>query len=137
MIHLRANNGNTTGQATIVMTLTEKCTLENPYFTFRIVHKDSKEETIFNGLDISSNPEIYNKFLIEITESTPFPTLGKINAKSGEYNYYIYESPTLGELTISECTGIIEQGILKIERDSVEIPAYQNLSSSIKVYKGQ
>lgn len=131
MLYLQKNNPGSTTSNTVVLTLYEKTSYEEPHFTWRLVNKTSQEEYIFNTIDISEYPEMYNKFLIKLVDSSPVTTLGVIVLPAGEYNYTIYESGMESVLDIAQCTGILEEGILKCEL-TVPQPASYNYASNTK-----
>lgn len=127
---------NAVGDTTIYFTLYEKTTIDPAYYTFKLVHKDTRQTVVFSALDISLNPTVYNKFVVSMTTSNPVPTLGKIAAKSGEYEYFVYESETPENLNLDTCGKIIEVGLIFIETAEQSTTTYVNYNDTTVVYKG-
>lgn len=135
MITILGNNGDENGVTSVVLTLYEKCQLDSPYFTWRIKNDASREEIIFTPNDISLYPELWNQFVITVSEEDPIPTLGRIQAQPGEYHYTIYESSLKDQMDLDECFGIIEEGILKIVGTSNPITTFTPLNDTIKIFQ--
>lgn len=134
MLTIRGNQGSQTGISTVVLTLYEKCKRDNPYFTWKLVNKASGEEIIMAPEDISESPTIFNKFVIEVSGDNPIPTLGKIQAEPGEYQYFIYEASEPEQMDLDECTNLVESGILIIKINTPSVPVWNNYDT-IKIYK--
>jgi hypothetical protein len=117
MINLQKNSSNT-----IVLTLTEKCTLTNPYFLFQFTSADYNNEIVFVADDTSLYQSRYNKF--EIIES-PFENLtgGTVSLRSGSYDYTIYEQtePYNLNLDFSGITTAVETGKVLVEGEDTEL----------------
>ena len=93
----------------VVMTLTEKSELNNPYFLFSFTNNTSGDEKLFNMVDISGYRRRYNRFELVETTSEDLPN-GKVELEYGWGRYEVYESATQS-LDINDTTGrILEQG---------------------------
>ena len=51
---------------TVVLTLREVTTLAVPYYVFNFVSDDTNISKVFTGVDISTNVNRYNEFVIEL-----------------------------------------------------------------------
>lgn len=108
----------------IVLTLAEKSQFDQPYYTFRLVAKDSKEEVVFCASDVSGTPSVYNKFVVTIANDE-LRQYGRFNAPSGQYNYFVYENEEPRVLDIERCGRIVEVGILEIVGDEREVKVFE------------
>lgn len=82
----------------IIVTLTEKTTLVNPYYLFLFVHVTTKTEVAIirnSGDDLSDYPLRFNEFAID---ETVFP-------HEGQWLYYVYEQESS---TNTNATGLLE-----------------------------
>ena len=130
MIYLKPNQINE-----VNVTLWENCTdPTKPYFTWKLVNKQSLQETIFTNDDLSQAPYYYNTY--QITVTTPIGlTAGKIDINPGEYTYTIYQMPTPYDLNLSNAITQVETGLLIYNATFSNNPVYtQNDSSTIVVY---
>jgi len=93
----------------VIMTLTEKSELNNPYFLFSFTNNTSGDEKLFNMADISGYRRRYNRFELVETTSENLPN-GEVELEYGWGRYEVYESATQS-LDINDTTGrILEQG---------------------------
>lgn len=93
----------------VVMTLTEKSELNNPYFLFSFTNNTSGDEKLFNMVDISGYRRRYNRFELVETSSEDLPN-GRVELEYGWGRYEVYESATQS-LDINDTTGkILEEG---------------------------
>lgn len=104
------------GQANIIaVTLTEKCTLEEPKFLFRLVNDATTTEYTFIAQDTSDYILRYNKFTITETAS-PDELNGEVELPdTGMYHYYIYEQSSTTNLNYSLATTLVEIGKCRVE----------------------
>jgi hypothetical protein len=105
-----------TGTNSIVVTLYEKClNITNPYFTWQIVNKTTKDVTYFYQDDHSTAPWYYNSFTFSIATQSGL-TAGILNNPVGEYTYTVWEMNEPYNLNIASASNPnpIETGILKI-----------------------
>jgi hypothetical protein len=120
MINIEKNNTNI-----IVLTLTEKSTLLNPYYLFSFTSTTNYDNTVnFLGTDLSTYKSRYNEFQI-IETGTTFVNLtaSTINLNPpGMWDYSIYETTAI-TTSISATTGnIIEKGKVIVTGEDISIP---------------
>lgn len=120
MINLYKNSSNI-----VVLTLTEKSTLLNPYYLFSFSSTTDYDNIInFVATDTSTYKSRFNKFNI-IETGTTFTNLtgGTINLNpNGMWDYTIYEQTTPTNLQISGTTGIVEVGKVIVNGVDTTIP---------------
>ena len=97
---------------TVVLTLTERVTVDEPVFVFKFVHDLTHEQKIFTSSDTSDFPDRYNSFTIEETESEDLGN-GKVQLELGYHHYSIFQDAIDGEL--------LEQGKVLV-RDPNKVP---------------
>lgn len=119
------------GESNIVaITLTEKCTLESPFFLFRFVNDESNIEYTFIAEDTSDFPERYNKFTIVETAS-PDTLDGEVHLpNAGFHHYYIYEQASDSNLDYTLATSLVEVGKMKVPGDEREVESYTPVSGN-------
>jgi len=99
---------------TVIVTLTEKVTISNPYFLFKFENQQTKQLYYCIGTDTSSYTDRYNQFAI-IEKVNPTPTAGEIRlASEGFYNYTIYQQASSSNLNPDNASGVVEKGIAKV-----------------------
>lgn len=100
----------------LYFTLTERQTLDSPYFLVRVESRSTKEVKRFIlPADQSSYTDRYNKFTIT-ESSTEILTSGTVTLTPGEWEYRVYEqtsSSNLNELAATNVTPL-EYGMLKV-----------------------
>ena len=120
MINLYKNSNNI-----VVLTLTEKTTLLNPYYLFSFSSTTDYDNVVnFVATDTSTYKSRFNKFNI-IESGTTFTNLtgGTINLNpTGMWDYTIYEQTTPINLSISGTTGIVEVGKVIVNGVDTTIP---------------
>lgn len=131
MINLRSNKDNL-----VVLTLAERTTLKNPYYTFLIKNKESQKLKFFNSLDISTSPKVYNKFIFTLVESGEDIHLSKLILNPGEYQYEVYEKSMSGDFIIGECEKPIETGIIFVRGNTDVIVDAITTVQEVKVFRG-
>jgi hypothetical protein len=106
---------NNTGDSRVVVTLYENCSnITNPYFTWKLVNKDTLAQKIFYQNDFSPMPYYFNYFTISIATPEGL-TAGVIDIPSGQYQYYVYEMSTPYDLNLANAVGLVENGILNVD----------------------
>ena len=119
----------------LVFTLTEKVTLSNPYYLFSFKHQVLMSSVNFIASDVSSFPTRFNKFLITETTGTVNLTSGIVSLpETGFYEYSIYEQTSSSNLDISNTTGLLEIGMVKVESNLPIYREYDNQSKTIITY---
>lgn len=119
----------------LIFTLSEKVTLTNPYYLFSFKHQVLMSSVNFIASDVSGFPTRYNKFLITETTGTVNLTSGVVSLpETGFYEYAIYEQTSSSNLDISNTTGILEIGMVKVESNLPIYNEYDNQSKTIITY---
>ena len=125
MIHLIKNQ-----VSPVVLTLTEKCTLNSPNYLFVCKSRNTNESVSFvilNGADLSSYKTRFNKF--NITTSNYFAS-----STNGEWSYIIYEQASTSNLNPSLATGIVEKGQFTLNDNSqFAFNTYNSVNNTYKV----
>ena len=108
MILINKNTSNN-----LILTLTEKTTLVNPFYLFNFKSQQSKNEFNFICSDISTATTRYNKFILVETGSTSQNlTAGVVSlTDSGWYDYKVYEQASSTNLELSLAGKIVEEGL--------------------------
>lgn len=121
MINLYKNSNNI-----VVLTLTEKSTLLNPYYLFSFSSTTDYDNIInFVATDTSTYKSRFNKFNI-IESGTTYTNLtgGTINLNpNGMWDYTIYEQTSPTNLQISGTTGVVEVGKVIVNGVDTSIPS--------------
>jgi hypothetical protein len=118
----------------IVVTLTEKTTIVNPFYLMDVYSNQTQESKVVSmGSDISSNKTRWNEF--SITENSAEDLLnGVISLNEGTYDYFIWES-AIDDNILSTATGIVESGKLVVIGNTVTTTTYNNTKTKV-VYNG-
>jgi hypothetical protein len=115
----------------IVLTLTEKTTLTNPYYLFVFTHETTKEVISFiksYADDTSLYPNRFNEFIFA---STLFAT-----ASIGKYIYQVYEQASSTNKDVALTTSMIENGKMDLNKStSFTYPQY-SAATTYKAYGG-
>lgn len=119
----------------LIFTLSEKVTLTNPYYLFSFKHQVLMSSVNFIASDVSGFPTRYNKFLITETTGTVNLTSGVVSLpETGFYEYAIYEQTSSSNLDVSNTTGLLEIGMVKVESNLPIYREYDNQSKTIITY---
>lgn len=119
----------------LIFTLSEKVTLTNPYYLFSFKHQVLMSSVNFIASDVSGFPTRYNKFLITETTGTVNLTSGVVSLpETGFYEYAIYEQTSSSNLNVSNTTGLLEIGMVKVESNLPIYREYDNQSKTIITY---
>lgn len=119
----------------LIFTLSEKVTLTNPYYLFSFKHQVLMSSVNFIASDVSGFPTRYNKFLITETTGTVNLTSGVVSLPdTGFYEYAIYEQTSSSNLDISNTSGLLEIGMVKVESNLPIYREYDNQSKTIITY---
>ncbi len=108
LINRGANN-------TLIMTLTEKSTLSNPYYLMRLTNDTTRQQKVFlMAGDLSSYTYRYNQFTL--TESAnEILTSGTVELKpTGFWSYEIFEQASSSNLDPLQTGALVEQGKVKV-----------------------
>jgi hypothetical protein len=99
------------GTNSIVATLYERCSnIINPYFTWRLIDKDSDATYIFYADDTSRAPYYWNSFTVSVAVGSA--TAGFVNIPPSTYSYEVYEMTNPYDLNLNNSLGIVENGII-------------------------
>lgn len=119
----------------LVFTLTEKVTLNNPYYLFSFKHQVLMSTVNFIASDVSGFPTRYNKFLITETTGTVNLTSGIVSLpETGFYEYAIYQQTSSSNLNVANAEGLLEIGMVKVESPIPVVNAYDNQNKTIITY---
>ena len=101
----------TTQSSKVVVTLDDLVTLtQSAYFTWKILSKNSLEETIFEADDFSISP-YYNSFTLSVgTSSSLTGSNVTLDIEQGEYEYTIYQ--TANQYSLSTDGLVLERGLM-------------------------
>lgn len=130
MIYL--NNGDNT----ITVTLYEKSTQVQPYYTCKLQRKGTFDEVIFYQDDHSYAPYYWNSFTVSVGTYSGGLTAGQIDINYGEWQYTYYEMPGPYDIDLSNALGIVETGICIVGATYTPNETYSGTDNSeIKYYK--
>lgn len=130
MIILESNTENQ-----LVLSLSEKVTISDPYYLFRFVHKETKNEYICLSAAIENYT--HNRQLFEITtvSGTPDPLVGEIALIYGdEYNYYIYAQTSSSNVDYTLSNELIQEGIMRYNKTIDTRQTYERTETTRKGY---
>jgi hypothetical protein len=127
---------NSSGDTKVIVTLYENSSnVVNPYFTWRLINKDSNDVIIFTSQDHSIAPWYYNSFTISVaTYSSPTASIITIPNGTGQYKYEIYEMANQYDLNLDNAIGLVENGLVTINVTFSSIQSYTASSSTTSVY---
>ena len=128
MITINKNNSNI-----VILTLTEKCLLTNPYFLFEFKNVSTNTKQYIIPIDISTETNRFNEFVIVETTS---PTIPQIKLTVGDYEYTIYEQASSSN-TNPAGLNVVELGYATCyDLTTVTFAEYEGGSTTNKVYNG-
>lgn len=107
----------------MVLTLSEKASNVNPYYTWLLSNRDSLVETIISPDNFSTSP-YYDSFTISIGTAVSLTSSVTINAVAGEYHYSVYEMNTQYDLNLNNSIGLVETGLLMITGTSTPFVSF-------------
>lgn len=123
-----------TQSSEITLVLYDSCSnLVNPYFAFKIINSNTKQETIFCQDDHSPAPYYYNSFTISIANQSGL-TAGIINVDSGQYEFVVYEMANQYDLNTDNALNIVKKGILNIVGSQSDYTDYTGNSDVTPTY---
>lgn len=125
---LLLNKGQTTER--IVVTLTEKVTIPDPFYAFVFTHITTKEKILFYpAVDLSLSPERYNAFNIDMALFA--------NAPTGQWLYEVFESPVAETNPVGAGLNMLENGKMLLQKADEIIITGHNPSVTYTGYAGQ
>jgi hypothetical protein len=119
---------------TVALTLTEKVSLDNPFFLFEFKNDQTKESTFFIAADISTEKSRYNKFIIT-EKSNPDNLNGEVSLSTGFHKYIIREQDNNTNIDPDQSGEIVEIGKVKVIGTPTTNAAYDAPETNI-VYNG-
>jgi hypothetical protein len=132
MVYIQQSSGNIT-----VLTLTEKCTLDDPEFLFMFENDETHNQYTFIAQDNSDFPLRYNRFTI-VEKANPNTLNSEVRLPDvGMYHYTVYEQSSTTNLNVDNALGIVEIGKAKVYGEESENTAYTPSSSTNKAYTPQ
>lgn len=130
MILLQENTANI-----VVLTLTEKTTINAPTYLFRFVNKQTNVEYVCIQTDTSVFKSRYNKFTITTQNTTPNPLLGQLKLSLGdEYEYYIFAQISTTNLDYKLSNEMVESGLMRYDKTLTDRKIYNNGTTTRKVF---
>ncbi len=130
MIKINKNTANT-----VVLTLNEKKTLDNPVFLFRFTSDSTRADKAFIASDISTEKQRFNEFIV-----TEDPTEDLLNATvdldpPGLWKYEIWEQTSTTNLDYLLATNIVEVGIVRVIGAAQVLKKYTDQPTEYTVYE--
>ena len=130
MILLQENTANI-----VVLTLTEKTTINAPTYLFRFVNKQTNQEYVCIQSDTSVFKTRYNKFTITTQNTTPNPLLGQLKLTLGdEYEYYMYAQVSTTNLDYKLSDEMVESGLMRYDKSLTNRIIFENGTTTRKVF---
>ena len=127
MIYLQSGSNNVT------VTLAEKSSLTQSYYTWQLIRKGTFDNVIFYQDDISSVPYYWNEFQITVANYSGL-TAGIIQVNPGEWTYNVYEMSTPYDLNLTNTVGLVETGICIISGTSTSNSNYTGTNDNTITY---
>jgi hypothetical protein len=122
------------GANNVILTLSEKVTISNPYFLFALSSIQTNSTVYFLATDISNYTERYNKFIWTI-KTNPNNNVGEFLLPiEGLYSYTAYQlsSP---QLTPPNGAVVLEVGNVQFGYTEQDLTIYNLPNTTIKVYE--
>lgn len=120
----------------VVLTLSEKTTIEDATYLFTFTNDQSNKVKSFIPIDISPNPIRYNRFDI-IEDNTEDLENGVVKLDQlDSWSYTIREQASATNLVVANSGNIVEEGIVIVLDSSTEIPTFTDETTEIKVFNG-
>jgi hypothetical protein len=122
------------GANNVILTLTEKVTIVNPYYLFALSSIQTNQTIYFMASDISSYKERYNKFVWTI-KTNPDYNVGEFDLPiEGLYTYTAYQLST-PSLTPPNDAVILEVGNCQYGYSEQNLTVYNLPTNEIKIYE--
>lgn len=118
--------------APLIVTLTEKVTINDPYFLFVFTHILTKQVVSFiksEAQDESDYPERFNQFTIN-------PAVVFLSKQIGMWLYTIYQQASSSNTDTTLTQGVLEYGKMIMERDPAFAYTIYDEPTTIKAYNG-
>ena len=106
---LRIQNNSTD---VFIVTLRDKTSNQvNPYYTWKVINKQTLDETVFYTDNFTTSP-YYDSFTISISNTQSGLTAGILNIGHGQFTYEVYEMTNQYDLNLANAIQMVETGIL-------------------------
>jgi len=118
--------------APLIVTLTERVTIDAPYFLFVFTHVLTKQVVSFiksEAQDESDYPERFNQYTIN-------PAAVFLNKPIGEWHYTIYQQASSSNTSPDATQGALEYGKMIMERDPAFAYTIYDEPTTITAYNG-
>jgi hypothetical protein len=120
---------------TVIVTVSEKVTIANPYFLFEFRGDTDLKYYYCLAADISQFTYRYNQFTI-IEKANPNPLNGEISLpNAGYYHYAIYQTAT-ADLNPAHASGVIEVGKARVIGTTADPVVYEPGPQTYIIYQG-
>ena len=126
-------NPNTTN--VVVLSLRELTSINNPYYLFRFVSKQSEKE--YTCICMAGDLYSFDRYSYNVvcTSGTPNPLNGELNLVYGdEYNYFIYAQASSTNVDYTMSDERVQQGIMKYNKTITERVSYDRGTTTREVY---
>ena len=121
---------------TVILTLSEKTTIEDAVYLFEFINDQSGKTKYFIAQDISTNKIRFNQFVIEENNTESLLT-GVVKLDQLDYwKYTIREQESTTNLDPDLSGGIVEIGKVLVLQTQSEIPTFTSVQNEIKVFNG-
>lgn len=121
----------------IVIEVSERATLSNPFYLFEFVNKHTKQRVFCICVNESESIERYDLFNIE-DKADPDPEAGEVNLASGtQYHVKIYEQPSDSNIDPEEeGVTLLKEDVWSVANNTAEPVAYNGASTTNVAYGG-
>lgn len=114
----------------LVVTLYEKCkNVFNPYFTWKLIDKDSDATYLFYADDNSYSPYYWNSFTVSVGVGSA--TAGYVNISPSIYSYEVYEMSNPYDLDLNNSLGMVENGLLTYNATFSETASFTQSNDNV------
>lgn len=121
---------------TVILTLSEKTTIEDAVYLFEFINDQSGKTKYFIAQDISTNKIRFNQFVIE-ENNTEILLTGVVKLDQlDSWKYTIREQASSTNLDPTLSGGIVEIGKVLVLQTQSEIPTFTSVQNEIKVFNG-
>lgn len=121
---------------TVVLTLSEKTTISNPFYLFEFKNLQTNKSIYFISNDYSVAKNRYNKFDIVETDGVVDLLNSTINLSlDGQYSYVVREQSSSTNLDPSLSGAIVETGKVTLVGEATTTPTYNPIIEPV-VYNG-
>jgi hypothetical protein len=112
---------------TVILTLSEKTTITNPYYLFVFTSDEKNTVKKLIPTDISINKIRYNEFVIVEPSH--------VSLTAGTWKYEIYEQASSTNTNITGLN-LVENGRVDVVGSSTDVPQFDYNKPNIKVFNG-